>query len=274
MVAKDADRKAEMPADSSESSGRNPRGYDAGASAITATREPCCPESTRLMEAVVERENMMAAYTAVMRNKGAPGVDGMTVEVLMPYLRVHWEHIKDALLNGAYQPQAVRSVEIPKPNGKGTRMLGIPTVVDRLIQQAIHQVLCPIFDGTFSDSSFGFRQGRSAHQAVLQARSYVAEGRRWVVDLDLEKFFDRVNHDVLMARVARKIEDKRVMRIIRRYLQAGMMIGGLERRGSRERHRADLSRRCFPTFCSMIWTRSWNAGVMRSAVTLTIVISI
>ena len=228
MMAKDADRKAEMPADSSESSGRNPRGYDAGASAITATREPCCPESTRLMEAVVERENMMAAHAAVMRNKGAPGVDGMPVEALMPYLRVHWAHIKDALLNGAYQPQAVRCVEIPKPNGKGTRMLGIPTVVDRLIQQAIHQVLCPIFDGTFSDSSFGFRQGRSAHQAVLQARSYVAEGRRWVVDLDLEKFFDRVNHDVLMARVARKIEDKRVLRLIRRYLQAGMMLGGLE----------------------------------------------
>ena len=227
MVGKDAERKAEMPADSSESSGRNPRGYVAGASHTTATREPCCPESLRLMEAVVERGNMMEAYAAVMRNKGAPGVDGMTVEALMSHLRQHWSGIKEALLNGGYHPQAVRCVEIPKPGGKGMRMLGIPTVVDRLIQQALHQVLSPIFDGTFSASSFGFRPGHSAHQAVLQARRFVTEGRRWVVDLDLEKFFDRVNHDILMSRVARKVGDKRVLRLIRRYLQAGMMMGGL-----------------------------------------------
>ena len=228
MVGKDAVRQAEMPDDSSEGSGRNPREYVAGASHTTATREPCCPESSGLMYAVVERENMMTAYESVMRNKGAPGVDEMTVESLMPYLREHWQRIKGELLAGTYQPQPVRCIEIPKPGGKGRRMLGIPTVVDRLIQQAIHQVLCPIFDGTFSNSSFGFRPGRSTHQAVLQARRFVAEGRRWVVDLDLEKFFDRVNHDILMSRVARKVEDKHLLRLIRRYLQAGMMIGGLE----------------------------------------------
>lgn len=228
MVGKDAERQAEMPADSLGKSGRNSQGPIAGASDTTATRDPCCPEPTRLMEAVVERGNMMAAYTSVVRNKGAPGVDGMTVDVLMPHLWQHWSDIKEALLGDRYHPQAVRCVEIPKPGGKGMRMLGIPTVVDRLIQQAVHQVLCPIFDGAFSASSFGFRPGRSAHQAVLQARRYVAEGRRWVVDLDLEKFFDRVNHDILMSRVARKVEDKRVLRLIRRYLQAGMMMGGLE----------------------------------------------
>ena len=228
MVGKDAGREAEMPSNSLENCGRNPRSSIAGASDTTATREPCCPESLRLMEAVVERENMMVAYKAVMRNKGSPGVDGMTVEALMPYLRLHWQHIKGELLEDGYCPQPVLCIEIPKPGGKGMRMLGIPTVVDRLIQQAVHQVLGPVFDGGFSASSFGFRPGRSAHQAVLQARQFVAEGRRWVVDLDLEKFFDRVNHDILMSRVARKVEDKRVLRLIRRYLQAGMMIGGLE----------------------------------------------
>lgn len=228
MVGKDAERQAEMPADSLVSSGRNSQGAIAGASDTTATREPSCPEPTRLMEAVVERGNMMAAYAAVMRNKGAPGVDEMTVDALMPYLRQHWSDIKEFLLNDRYQPQAVRCVEIPKPGGKGMRMLGIPTVVDRLVQQALHQVLCPVFDGNFSASSFGFRPGRSAHQAVQQARRYVTEGRRWVVDLDLEKFFDRVNHDILMSRVARKVGDKRVLRLIRRYLQAEMMMGGLE----------------------------------------------
>lgn len=228
LMGKDAERKAEMPDDSLVSSGRNPQGAIAGASDITARKEPCYPEFPRLMEAVVERENMMAAYTAVMRNKGAPGVDEMTVELLMPHLRLHWLQIKEKLLADTYRPQPVRCVEIPKPGGKGMRLLGIPTVVDRLIQQAVHQVLSPVFDGEFSASSFGFRPGRSAHQAVQQARRYVAEGRRWVVDLDLEKFFDRVNHDILMSRVACKVKDKRVLRLIRRYLQAGMMNNGLE----------------------------------------------
>ena len=178
------------------------------------------------MEAVVARENLLKAYAQVMGNKGAAGVDQMTVEQLKPYLQKHWAQIKAELLNGRYQPQAVRCVEIPKPQG-GMRQLGIPTVVDRLIQQALHQVLSPLFEPDFSESSYGFRPGRSAQQAVAQARAYVAEGRRWVVDLDLEKFFDRVNHDVLMSRLARRISDRRVLCSIRGYLQAGMMSGGV-----------------------------------------------
>jgi len=178
------------------------------------------------MEAVVARENLLDAYARVMSNKGAAGVDEMPVEELKPYLQAHWAQIKESLLNGTYQPSAVRCVEIPKPNG-GVRQLGIPTVLDRLIQQALHQVLSPLFEPDFSESSYGFRPGRSAQQAVSQARAYVAEGRRWVVDLDLEKFFDRVNHDVLMSRLARRISDRRVLGLIRRYLQAGMMMGGV-----------------------------------------------
>ena len=179
------------------------------------------------MEAVVERENLWSALKRVERNSGAAGVDNMTVGQLRAYLREHWLRIKEELLAGKYQPQPVRKVEIPKPGGQGMRMLGIPTVIDRLIQQALHQALSPLFETSFSESSYGFRAGRSAQQAVLKAREYVREGRRWVVDIDLEKFFDRVNHDVLMSRLARRIKDKRVLRLIRRYLQAGMMSNGL-----------------------------------------------
>ena len=179
-----------------------------------------------MMEAILDRANMMAAYARVVANQGAPGVDGVTVEDLKPFLVEHWPRIKEDLLSGRYRPGPVLGVDIPKPGG-GTRTLGIPTVLDRLIQQAMHQALSPLFDPDFSASSFGFRPGRSAHQAVLAARSHVADGRRWVVDMDLEKFFDRVNHDVLMARVARKVGDKRVLRLIRRYLQAGMMADGV-----------------------------------------------
>lgn len=222
----DADSRAEMPEPRSRSSDRKSRGYETGASSGAAIRESVRPEESQLMEAVVARENLLRAYSQVMSNKGAAGVDSMTVEQLKPYLQTHWGQIKEGLLNGTYQPQPVRSVEIPKPGG-GMRQLGIPTVVDRLIQQALHQVLSPLFEPDFSESSYGFRPSRSAQQAVSQARAYVAEGRRWVVDLDLEKFFDRVNHDVLMSRMARRISDKRVLRLIRRYLQAGMMIGGV-----------------------------------------------
>jgi len=179
------------------------------------------------MEEVVSRENLLLAYRRVKRNQGAAGVDGITVDDLMPYCREHWPGIREQLLNGTYRPQPVRKVEIPKPGGAGIRTLGIPTVVDRLIQQALLRVLTPIFDPTFSEPSYGFRPGRSAHQAVRSARSHIASGCRWVVDMDLEKFFDRVNHDVLMARVKRRVKDRRVLVLINRYLQAGMMAGGV-----------------------------------------------
>jgi RNA-directed DNA polymerase len=179
------------------------------------------------MEEVLRRENLIRAHARVVHNGGAAGVDGMAVDELMAYCREHWARLREALLGATYVPQAVRRVDIPKPGGTGTRTLGIPTVLDRLIQQALLQVLQPIFDPTFSDGSFGFRPGRSAHDAVRRVRVHIAAGYRWVVDMDLEKFFDRVNHDVLMARVARRVKDPRVLRLIRRYLQAGMMAGGL-----------------------------------------------
>jgi RNA-directed DNA polymerase len=181
----------------------------------------------QMMEAVVERENMRAAWKRVKRNNGAAGVDGTTVADLEASLWEHWPQVREDLLMGRYEPSPVRKKEIPKQDGKGMRLLGIPTVMDRLIQQAIHQVMGPLFDRGFSERSYGFRPGRGAHQAVLQAQAYVGEGRRWVVDMDLEKFFDRVNHDILMSRVARRVKDKRVLRLIRRYLTAGIMEGGL-----------------------------------------------
>jgi len=179
-----------------------------------------------LMEEVTDRDNLNRAYRRVMANKGAAGVDGMKLHELRGWLAEHKEQLIASLLEGSYQPQAVRGVEIPKPGG-GMRQLGIPTVVDRLVQQAILQVLDPILDPTFSHSSFGFRPGRGAHDALLQASRYVAEGRSVVVDVDLEKFFDRVNHDLLMGRVARRIGDKRLLTIIRRFLEAGMMQQGV-----------------------------------------------
>lgn len=216
MESADADRQAEMPVTASDGSRRNRRDYGIGASRPTAKTDNSYPQTMQMMEAVVERENMIAALRRVEVNKGSVGIDEMTIESMRPYLREHWPYIKEQLLAGRYIPNPVRRVDIPKPNGKGMRQLGIPTVIDRLIQQALHQVIQPVFDCDFSKSSYGFRPGRSAHQAVLAARAYVASGRRWVVDMDLEKFFDRVNHDVLMARVALKVKDKRVLGLIRR----------------------------------------------------------
>lgn len=180
----------------------------------------------RLMEEVVERENLKKALERVQGNKGSPGVDGMSVEELSGYLRRHWPKLREHLLNGRYRPQPVLRKEIPKPGG-GTRQLGIPTALDRFIQQALHQVLQGKWDGSFSEHSYGFRPNRQAHQAVAAAQQYIREGYGWVVDIDLEKFFDRVHHDRLMSRVAERVQDKRVLKLIRAFLNAGVMDAGL-----------------------------------------------
>jgi len=194
---------------------------------LMATSGPESPAKTnRLMEEVCERENLKEALRQVKANKGSSGVDGMTVGALSDYLKQHWPAIREQLLNGTYEPKPVRRVEIPKPDG-GVRKLGIPTVLDRFIQQAVMQVLQRRWDRTFSNHSYGFRPGRSAHQAVAQAQQYIAAGYGWVVDLDLEKFFDRVNHDKLMGKIANRIEDKRLLKLIRAFLHAGVMENGL-----------------------------------------------
>src|SRR6266705_3509357 len=193
-----------------------------------ARHTPENPASTnQLMEEVCERENLKRALQRVKANKGSPGIDGMTVEELPGYLQQHWPAIREQLLSGTYAPQPVRRVEIAKPDGGGMRKLGIPTTLDRFVQQAVLQVLQRQWDPTFSEHSYGFRPGRSAHQAVAQAQKNIAEGYSWVIDLDLEKFFDRVNHDKLMGQIAKRVEDKRLRKHIRAFLNAGVMEGGL-----------------------------------------------
>ena len=227
MISKRTEE-AEVPAREAEArgAGRKPSTNRGGAEVCAATCGQTKSEDCQLMERVVERSNMRLAYQRVIENKGAPGIDDLGVAELKDWLAVHWPSVKQALLEGRYLPQAVRRVDIPKPAG-GMRTLGVPTVVDRLIQQGLHQVLQPLFEPSFSDGSFGFRPGRNAHQALQRAQAFIRAGKRWVVDIDLEKFFDRVNHDVLMGRVARVVGDTRVLKLIRRFLQAGMMQEGL-----------------------------------------------
>jgi len=219
-----------------QKSGHNPSAATAGAvkpqgplrrvEASSAGSGDERPGASDLMERVCERPNLLAALRRVRANAGKPGIDGMTVKELPAYLRVHWPRLREELLAGRYQPQPVRRVAIPKPGG-GQRELGIPTVLDRFIQQALLQVLQPLFDPTFSEASYGFRPKRRAHDAVRRAQAYVQEGRSFVVDIDLEKFFDRVNHDILMGRLAKRIADRRVLRLIRRYLNAGVLANGV-----------------------------------------------
>ena len=204
-----------------------PRDSGEGTEALMAKRKAeSMVSSEQLMEEVCERKNCEQALARVKSNKGSAGIDGMTVEELPAYLKKHWPTIREQLLSGTYKPQPVKRVEIPKPDG-GMRQLGIPTVLDRFIQQAVMQVMQGRWDPTFSEHSYGFRPGRSAHQAVTKAQQYIAAGYGWVVDLDLEKFFDRVNHDKLMAKLAQRISDKRLLKLIRAFLRAGVMEGGL-----------------------------------------------
>src|ERR1039457_2745414 len=210
-----------------ESRSEAPRSVGEGTERLVkdrGTESPAIIE--QLMEEVVERENCKAALKQVKANKGGPGIDGMTVDELPEYLVQHWPTIREQLLRGTYKPQPVKRVEIPKPDG-GVRKLGIPSVLDRFIQQAVMQVLQSKWDGTFSEHSYGFRPGRSTRQAISEAQQYIGEGSRWVIDLDLEKFFDRVNHDKLMGQVAKRIADSRMRKLIRAYLNAGVMENGL-----------------------------------------------
>jgi RNA-directed DNA polymerase len=226
MMTGAAEGRVEKPGAASAGDGRKPLGVGDGAANITGRMDNFIPETERLMEEIVSRGNMMAAYSKVVANKGAPGVDKMPVTELKSYLQEHWPRIKEELLTGRYVPLSVLKVEIPKPDG-GTRILGIPVVLDRLIQQGVCQVLGVLFIPEFSKHSYGYIPGRSAHQAVQAARKYVAEGKRWVADIDLEKFFDRVNHDILMSLVKRKVKDWRVLKLIDSYLKAGMFAGGI-----------------------------------------------
>jgi len=227
MDRRDADKRAERPEQAGRVGGGTAEGTGRARQAVPAFGDEAGDGAPELMGEVLRRENLMAAYERVVSNGGAGGVDGRTVDDLEHQIREDWPRIREQLSSGSYEPSPVRKVEIPKPGGGGVRMLGIPTVMDRMIQQALRQVLTPIFDPTFSEDSYGFRPGRSTHQAVLRAKDHIEAGYRWVVDLDLEKFFDRVQHDVLMARVARQVKDKLVLRLIGSYLRAGMMEGGL-----------------------------------------------
>ena len=233
--------------------------------ADSCTQRPT--SSDRLMESICDPATLDCALARVISNQGAPGIDGMKVSQLEKYFERHQGRITEELLSGRYRPQPVKRVEIPKPDG-GVRKLGIPTAVDRVIQQAILLVLSPMWDETFSDNSFGFRPFRSAHDAVARAQSYLVDGYTWVVDMDLEKFFDRVTHDVLMGRVARRVDDKRLLKLIRAFLNSGvlMVCSAAPIKGC---HKADRFRHCFRTFFWTNWIASLNLVVFVSLATPT-----
>ena len=227
MNVKDSDPQSETPETRAKGSGRKPREHAFGELTIPAATDNSTPDLTNLMEAVIADENLAKAIKRVESNKGAAGIDNRSVSGLRPYLKEHWPQIKIELLNGTFKPSPVKRVEIPKPGG-GVRKLGIPTVLDRFVQQALHQILSTVFEREFSDQSFGFRPKRSAHDAVKSAQKHASSGNRVVVDLDLDSFFDRVNHDILMSRVARRVKDKRILILIRRFLQSGVMADGVK----------------------------------------------
>ena len=220
------ENRAEMPESFRGSTGRNPGENPMEMPEHTSAKSVPIHDGMTMIEQVVGRDNMTRAFKRVKRNNGSPGIDGMTVKELLPYLNKHWAEIKTRLLNGTYTPQAVRQKSVTKESG-GERLLGIPTVVDRVIQQAIHQVLNPYFDPEFSDNSYGFRAGKSPHQAILQAKKYQSEGKQWVVDMDLAKFFDEVNHDRLIMRIKQRVNDKGLLQLLRKYLKTGIMIDGV-----------------------------------------------
>jgi len=226
MAARQQKNQMEL-AFAAEGRGEAPKAAGGGTEAVKAgygTESPASPEC--LMEEVCQRDNLVRALKRVKANKGSPGIDGMRVEELADYLKEHWPRIREQLLQGAYQPQPLKRVKIPKPGG-GERLLGIPTVLDRFVQQAVLEVLQSSWDRTFSEHSYGFRPGRSAHQAVAQAQRHIAQGYGYVVDIDLEKFFDRVNHDILMGLAARRVKDRRVLKLLRAFLNAGVLENGL-----------------------------------------------
>lgn len=227
MSVKDSDSQFEKPEAIAKGSDQKLQEYAIGESTTPAATEPSTPDLTNLMEAVIAKENLAKALKRVESNKGAAGIDNRDVTVLRLYLKEQWPQIKAELLGGTFKPSPVKRVEIPKPGG-GARKLGIPTVLDRFIQQALHQILSPVFESEFSDQSFGFRPKRSAHDAVKSAQKHAASGNRVVIDLDLDSFFDRVNHDILMSRVARKVKDKRILILIRSFLQSGVMAEGVK----------------------------------------------
>jgi RNA-directed DNA polymerase len=226
MREAEPEKKIEISEADQRGQGRKPEAAQASGSNFPGRKAQPDPKQPDLIERMLERGNMLKALQAVEANRGAAGIDGMEVEQLRGYLREHWARVREQILKGTYEPRPIKRVDIPKPGG-GTRMLGIPTVLDRLIQQAIHQLLSPMWEKGFSAHSYGFRPGRSAAQAVKAAQGHIRSGKRWVVDVDLEKFFDRVNHDVLMAQVARKVKDQRLLKLIRRYLESGIMQHGL-----------------------------------------------